>query len=392
MQPHVTQQFKATSYSISVVLKDILVLVLPALIISSIYRAIVGMRNYSILFFPAIILFICGSNFLHVFGSSNLANSLIDVSAGFDKSKSVVPLAILWSLPIPKIITNEQALYTGFFLGFIGYKKSFVPIERLVGYLVVISDFVLKKIFVPLLPIFIFGMALKMINDGVFDVLTKNINLFSTMFVVLACYLIILFLIASGFSIVKAYRILLNILPAAATALSSMSSAMALPLSLKAARKNTESAGFSDFFVPATVNIHMLGDCIIIPFLMVIVMKVFGVALPVEKMPLFALLFMVTKFSGAGVPGGTVFIMVPIMVKVFGFTPQMSLLITSMYIIIDPFATSISVIGNNLFVIVKSLSVLNAQKYGISRPEPKFFESENDGGKKPDLRLTVGSG
>ena len=34
------------------------------------------------------------------------------------------------------------------------------------------------------------------------------------------------------------------------------------------------------------------------------------------------------------------------------FTPQMSLLITSMYIVIDPFATSTSVMANNLFVIV----------------------------------------
>jgi hypothetical protein len=33
---------------------------------------------------------------------------------------------------------------------------------------------------------------------------------------------------------------------------------------------------------------------------------------------------MVTKFSGAGVPGGTVFIMIPLMVDIFNFTPEMS--------------------------------------------------------------------
>ena len=47
---------------------------------------------------------------------------------------------------------------------------------------------------------------------------------------------------------------------------------------------------------------------------------------------------------------------------------------------------------NNLFVIVKFLSSLIAQKYGIDTPDPKFFVSENDGGKKPDLLSTVGSG
>ena len=151
---------------------------------------------------------------------------------------------------------------------------------------------------------------------------------------------------------IKGYKITVNILPAVLTALSSMSSTIALPFSLKASHKNTISNGFSDFFMPATVNIHMIGDCIIIPFLIVIVLNVFGFSLPVEKIPLFAFLFMITKFSGAGIPGGTVFIMVPLMVKVLNFTPQMSLLITSMYIVIDPFATSTSVMANNLFVIV----------------------------------------
>ena len=362
LQPHVTTHFKMISYSFSLILKDILVFILPALIISSIYKAIVSMRNYSIFFFPAIILFICGSNFLHVFGALNLADYLIDDIQGFSDVKSNQTLAAAWLFQIPKIITNEQALYIGFILGFIGYKKSFIPIEQLISFLSKASSFVLKKVFVPMLPVFIFGMAIKMINDGVVDVLIANLKLFSTMFEVLVVYLIVLLLIAAGFSFTRGYKIFVNIVPAVATALSSMSSAMALPLSLKAAAKNTESKGFSDFFMPATVNIHMIGDCIIIPFLMVIVIKIFGMQLPVEKIPLFALLFMVTKFSGAGVPGGTVFIMVPLMVKVFGFTPQMSMLITSMYIIIDPFATSISVMANNLFVIIFDKMLLSFNK------------------------------
>ncbi|MFQ3306976.1 MAG: Na+/H+-dicarboxylate symporter [Candidatus Midichloriaceae bacterium] len=333
-------------------MQNILVFVLPALIISSIYRAIVGMRNYSILLFPGIVLFICGSNFLHVFGSANLANILIDADIGFNNAKASASLSNLFSFHIPKFITNEQALYIGFVLGFIGYKKSFMPIEKFVFFITKISDFVLKKIFIPMLPLFIFGMSLKMINDGVFEILVENASLFGTMFAVLICYLTLLLLIASGFSITRGYKIILNIIPAVLTALSSMSSTIALPFSIKAAHKNTTNNGVSDFFMPATVNIHMIGDCIIIPFLTVIVLNIFGFSMAVEKMPLFAFLFMITKFSGAGIPGGTVFIMVPLMVKIFDFTPQMSLLITSMYIVIDPFATATSVMVNNLFVII----------------------------------------
>lgn len=351
LQHHLSQNFKVLSYSFSLILKEILVIILPALIISSIYRAIASMREYSILLFPIVIFFICGSNFLHVFGSLHLATALIDNVHGFSGAKTAEIIEAS-SFVLPKIITNEQALYIGFVLGFIGYKRSFPVIENFISLLSKISSFVLKRIFVPMLPIFIFGMTLKMINDGVFGILTQNISLFSRMFIVISCYLVAMLLIVSGFSLVRSYKIILNIFPAIVTALSSMSSAMALPFSLKAAKKNTRSKGFVDFFMPATVNIHMIGDCIIIPFLMVIVLKIFGITVDVEKIPLFALLFMITKFSGAGVPGGTVFIMVPIMVRVFDFTPQMSLLITSMYIIIDPLATAVSVTVNNLFVIV----------------------------------------
>jgi len=217
---------------------------------SSIYRAIVGMKNYSILFFPAIILFICSSNFLHVFGSLNLANFLINVDAVFDNIKTGPSLLNLFNIPLPKFITNEQALYIGFTLGFIGYKKSFVPIENFVSIITKIINFVLKRIFIPMLPLFIFGMTLKMINDGIFEMLIKNASLFATMFIVLITYLAILLLISSGFSMIKGYKITINILPAVLTALSSMSSTIALPFSLKASHKNTISKGFSDFFMP----------------------------------------------------------------------------------------------------------------------------------------------
>ena len=45
-----------------------------------------------------------------------------------------------------------------------------------------------------------------------------------------------------------------------------------------------------------------------------------------------------------------------------------------------------------LVVKVKSLSLFTLKKYGSAKPDPKFLESVKIGGKKPDLRLTVGSG
>ena len=100
------------------------------------------------MFFPAIILFIYSSNFLHTLGSLNLANFLINVDALFTPIQASSSLLNLFSFPIPKFITNEQALYIGFALGFIGYKKSFMPIENFVSFITKISNFILKNVFI----------------------------------------------------------------------------------------------------------------------------------------------------------------------------------------------------------------------------------------------------
>ena len=39
-----------------------------------------------------------------------------------------------------------------------------------------------------------------------------------------------------------------------------------------------------------------------------------------------------------------------------------------------------------------SLSIPKVKKYGTSNPAPKFLVSVKDGGKKPDLLFTDGSG
>ena len=48
--------------------------------------------------------------------------------------------------------------------------------------------------------------------------------------------------------------------------------------------------------------------------------------------------------------------------------------------------------ANSLLVNVKFLSLLIAQKNGIVRPAPKFLLSEKEGGSKPVLLSTEGSG
>ena len=104
--------------------------------------------------------------------------------------------------------------------------------------------------------------------------------------------------------------------------------------------------------MPATVNIHMIGDSICIPIMAMILLIAFGHPIPtLIGYLIFAMTFVVTKFSGAGVPGGSILVMIPVLESCLGFTPEMTALITICYMLLDPICTAGNVIGNNLFVI-----------------------------------------
>ena len=60
---------------------------------------------------------------------------------------------------------------------------------------------------------------------------------------------------------------------------------------------------------------------------------------------------MVAKFGVASVPGGEVIVLLPILEGYFGFTDAMSGLITTLYILCDPFITVSNVLSNGALAI-----------------------------------------
>lgn len=60
---------------------------------------------------------------------------------------------------------------------------------------------------------------------------------------------------------------------------------------------------------------------------------------------------MLNKFAGAGIPGGTIMVSLPILQNYFGFSEEMLALITAFYMLIDPMTTLGNVTANNLLVV-----------------------------------------
>ena len=140
-----------------------------------------------------------------------------------------------------------------------------------------------------------------------------------------------------------------NIFPAMLTGFSTMSSASALPLLIDGVAKNTRH-GASKGIVPISINIHLMGDCFAISILALAIIVSFGHPLPtLHEFFIFTVFFVLAKFAVAAVPGGGILVMIPILEKYLGFTPEMLSLITALYILFDPIVTSANVFGNGAF-------------------------------------------
>lgn len=346
--------FKEFFLSLSLTLKEILMFMIPFIIFSSVYNAFSKIRGRAIMFIFLLLITVIISNFISVSiaGISGYI-TIKNIPSNMSDLKEIDGLMPLWNFYIPKPFSNNLVLIFSLILACVDIKIIEQKTHKFARFISKISEFFLKKFFTPLLPIFIFGFLIKLLHDDIImDILLVNPKAFLIMFVVLLAYLSFLLITNKIFYRKSLTVILRNIASPAITAFSTMSSAAALPFSIQAAENNTKNKNISDLVMPATVNVQMIGDSICIPFLAMILLTAFNFPLPtLESYLIFTVSFVITKFSGAGVPGGSILIMIPVLESCLNFTPEMSALITICYILLDPICTCGNVVGNNLFVI-----------------------------------------
>lgn len=348
--PLVLKQF---FLAISLSLKELLMMMIPLIIFSSVYSAFAKIRGHAMLFVATLLACVIVSNFFSVSLAGLFSYFLVFGDSSIHNPIAITELYPLWKFTIPKLVSNNIVLLLSLVLACINNPAVTDRLNGISLFAAKIVDIFLKKLFTPFLPFFIFGFLIKLLTEDIIgDVLAVNPRAFIFMIVLLLGYLSAVFSAAVVFYKKKAMEILSNILAPALTAFTSMSSVAALPFSIKAAEANTGDKEVSDVVIPATVNIHMIGDSICIPVLAMIILMAFGHATPTLYTYLvFAATFTITKFSGAAVPGGSIMVMIPVLESCLGFTPEMVALITICYMLIDPITTTGNTIGNSLFVI-----------------------------------------
>ena len=344
-------------FSISCSLKEILMGVLPFVIFSYITAAILSMEQRAPWLIFSILALVTLSNAFTVLVSYGVGVSLLPLlTFGNTSSLSAIQDTVtpLFSLHIPEILAPDQSLLLGIVIGLI---FSFVKVPAVTTLAQSMRHYVtvfLQKAFIPLLPLYVFGFILKMDYEDTLMILIKNSgHIFGLVWIFIVVYLALLYFIVSGFRLSRFFELVRNMLPAGITGFSTMSSAATMPVTLAATEKNMGDDQFADLVIPTTVNIHLMGDALAIPILALAVLSLSGLPLPTfENYLLFVVYFCLAKFSVAGIPGGGIIVMLPILQKYLGLTPEMASLLTTIYIIQDPIFTSANVMGNGAFALL----------------------------------------
>ena len=349
---------KEISYALSLSMKEVLIFFLPCIVFSYLFSCILGLKKGALTFVGALLVCICLSNFtstLIAYGVGGWITSRL-MEFGHSQVSSAQTLVPYWSLTLPKWVSNDRALFAGLLLGCVFAYRPFLLINLWAERLKAASNFALGRVFIPLVPLFIFGFAIKLQHEGT---LAQLFLVYGPVFLLIAlveaAYIGFLYLLGAGFSFPVWIGFLRNIFPSAIAGFSTMSSAASMPITLKAAEKNTGKPDLVRAVIPATVNVHLMGDSIAIPLSAFMILASFGRPVPgFEAYLVFALYFILAKFAIAAVPGGGIVVMIPILERYLGFSPEMLSLITTIYIIFDPLITSCNVSGNGAFAILFS--------------------------------------
>lgn len=348
--PVIPLEIKQFLYGISLSIKSVIVFLLPLIVFSLLFKAAVTLSHNATRMIGLILVGVCCSNFITTFFSHFVGELIYNLDFSLNLPLENKGLEGLWVLTLPKIISNDIAMFSGLILGILASLSQNTLAPKVALFLDQIVSKILKVLMI-LIPFFVAGFVVKLQHDDVIGIIVKD---YTIIFLVIALvqfsYIVFGYLFLNNWKLKAVLSDLKNMVPAAISAFSTMSSAATMPLTLIGVKKMTKDKDLAASVIPATVNVHLIGDCIAIPILAYGVLKSFGMDEPsFINYTIFALYFVLAKFSVAAIPGGGILVMLPILEANLGFTSSMMSLITALYILLDPVITCANVLGNGGF-------------------------------------------
>lgn len=349
----IPDRIKEILYGLSLSVKSVIIFCLPWIIFMILFKTIAQLSRGATKWVVLILLGVCCSNYLSTMISYQIGSGVYQLELAIAQPQQEQGLAAAWVVQLPALIANDHAMFLGIALGIL---LSVIAPELAKRFSTLCDRAVsaAMKLLIAIVPVFISGFMIKLNHDQVMDKIVHDYALiFCLVAFSLALYLAAVYYASSQLKFREFLEKVRNILPAAVTGFSTMSSAAAMPMSIVGSERNVKDPSMARLVIPATVNVHLVGDCFAIPIFAFAVMKNYGVPAPeFTTYVIFALYFVIAKFSVAAIPGGGIIVMLPILESQLGFTGEMSSLITSLYLLFDPVITCANVCGNGGFVMV----------------------------------------
>ena len=212
---------------------------------------------------------------------------------------------------------------------------------------------VIKKVIIPILPIFIFGIFLEMGAEGnVGPVLGMFLKIILIIFAMHITVLVLQFCIAGAIAGKNPFKALVTMLPAYVTALGTQSSAATIPVTRAQAIKNGVDADVADFVVPLCATIHMSCSILKIVACAYAISLSMGLDISFATYAGFVLMLGITMIAAPGVPGGAIMAALGLLASMLGFDVNMQGLMIALYIAMDSFGTAGNVTGDGAIALI----------------------------------------
>ena len=331
--------------------------IIPLLIVGLVAPAIadIGRKAGRMLLATTLLAYIATiiSGFASYFTSAGIFPELIEagtLTSSLAKGNDAAPYFIIEIAPLMGVMT---ALILAFILGLGMAHVNGSALHSVFNDFREIIYRTIAKVIIPLLPLFIFGIALNMSYSGqAAAVLTVFIKIIGVIFVLHIAVLLFQYCVAGLISKRNPLPLLFRMLPAYFTALGTQSSAATIPVTLRQTVANGVNQDVAGFVIPLCATIHLSGSTLKIVACAIAIMMMQGAAVDFSHIAGFILMLGVVMVAAPGVPGGAIMAALGVLQSMLGFGEQEQALMIALYIAMDNFGTACNVTGDGALALI----------------------------------------
>lgn len=293
------------------------------------------------------------SGFASYFTSVGLFPDLIEAGTLTSTLSRGNDAAAYFVIEIPPLMGVMTALILAFILGLGMANVRGIALHGVFNDFREIIYRTIARVIIPLLPIFIFGIALNMSYSGqAAAILSVFIRIIGVIFVLHIGVLLFQYCVAALFNKRNPFMLLLRMLPAYFTALGTQSSAATIPVTLRQTIANGVNKDVAGFVIPLCATIHLSGSTLKIVACAIAIMMMQGTPVEFSTLAGFILMLGVVMVAAPGVPGGAIMAALGVLQSMLGFGEQEQALMIALYIAMDNFGTACNVTGDGALALI----------------------------------------